>query len=387
MSSSFITVEKRRFGSLLQRAEAQLSLENSNSTSSNSVTISNSEYQNLLAISTQFTKLKESLLNGGLSQETLDILIYGSPPPSDLQNDGKACSGDFPECKENLPDSKTNPTHSHKHWGTYEEDDDDDEEGVLLASQDSDRDDYEISSRSSGSSIASTLQRTVLLRGLPERVTHKDLVGAVKGGALLHIYLRARERMASISFVEETNAQDFMQHVKHHGVYVAGRRVEASWNDRQFYLPPFVRTKINNGASRNLVIYNVQPNITEWLVRKDLDHIHNLVVISVIFKQGNAYISTNSVHNALFARSCMMSRLTYKGMRIGFYPDECSEPPTKAPTGPKKELQAPSKKSVSVLNRFQLLSLDGAEEDESEREHEQAGLDSYRQNTALKAQQ
>lgn len=95
-----------------------------------------------------------------------------------------------------------------------------------------------------------------------------------------------------------------------------------------------------------------------------MEHIHNLIVISVKFKNGNAYISTNSVHNALFARSCMMSRLTYKGMKIAFYPDECAEPLSRIPTGPKK-VAAP-KKSTPLPNRFHLLSMDGSEDEETE---------------------
>lgn len=113
-----------------------------------------------------------------------------------------------------------------------------------------------------------------------------------------------------------------------------------------------------------MVIYNVNPNITEDLIRKDMEHIHNLIVISVKFKHGNAYISTNSVHNALFARSCMMSRLTYKGMKIAFYPDECAEPLSSIPTGPKK-VAAP-KKPIPLPNRFHLLSMDGSEDEETE---------------------
>ncbi|KAE8397260.1 hypothetical protein BDV37DRAFT_61923 [Aspergillus pseudonomiae] len=361
MSSSFITVEKRHFESLLRRVEAHSSQENKSPANSDLVTISNTEYQDL-------------------------ILIYGSPPLSDSRDSSKTCTSDSLERKKPPSPRRPNLSNDHRRWESYDDDDDDDEEGVLIASQDSDRDDYDDSSRNSGSSIASTPQRTILLRGLPDRVTHRELVEALKGGALLHIHLRARERMASISFVQEANAQEFMQHAKSHGVYIAGKRVEISWNDRQFYLPPFVRAKINNGASRNLVLYNVHPNVTEWLIRKDLDHIHNLIVITVKFKNGNAYISTNSVHNALFARSCMMSRLTYKGMRIAFYPDECAEPLVKLTNGLKKESQVPSKKSVSVLNRFQLLSLDGAEEDETDHDHGQAGLDSYHKNTALKVQ-
>ena len=149
--------------------------------------------------------------------------------------------------------------------------------------------------------------------------------------------------------------------------------MEALWSDRQFYLPPYVKSKIYGGATRNIAIYNVHPSITESLIRNDLDHIHNLVVVSVKFKDGNAYISTNSIHNALFARSCMMSRFTYKGMRISFYPDECAEPLPRvpAPASVKTENQAPPKKRHSHPNRFQLLSLDGTEDetDEFEEEH------------------
>lgn len=43
-------------------------------------------------------------------------------------------------------------------------------------------------------------------------------------------------------------------------------------------------------------------------IKDDLEHIHNLVVIKVEFLGGSCYIKTNSVHNAMFARSCMMSR-------------------------------------------------------------------------------
>ncbi len=49
--------------------------------------------------------------------------------------------------------------------------------------------------------------------------------------------------------------------------------------------------------------------MTEDIIRDDLEHIHNLVVIKVEFVGSSCYIRTNSVHNAMFARTCMMSRL------------------------------------------------------------------------------
>lgn len=140
-------------------------------------------------------------------------------------------------------------------------------------------------------------------------------------------------------------------------------KVEFAWNDRQFVLPGHVANKISNGATRNLVIRGVHPNITEQKIREDLDHIHNLVVISVSYQSGDAHLSLNSIHNGLFARTCMMSRTMYRGMKIEWYPDECALPLPKQPWLPRKEsVPRPIKKTTAALNRFQLLNIDGTED-------------------------
>jgi hypothetical protein len=139
-------------------------------------------------------------------------------------------------------------------------------------------------------------------------------------------------------------------------------QVEISWSDRQFYLRPYIKQNIDHGASRNLVIRRVHPNISASLIREHLDHIHNLIVIDIRFNSGNAYISTNSVHNAMFARSCMMSRTTYRGMRIEYSPDDCAQALRKGGrTPPKIEPKAPAKATGHLQNRFQMLSVDGSE--------------------------
>ena len=66
--------------------------------------------------------------------------------------------------------------------------------------------------------------------------------------------------------------------------------------------------------------------VTEEQIRDHLDHIHNLVVVDVYFRGRDVHISINSIHNALFARTCMMSRTIYKGMRFDWAPDECAAP-------------------------------------------------------------
>jgi hypothetical protein len=133
-----------------------------------------------------------------------------------------------------------------------------------------------------------------------------------------------------------------------------------------------VSNKIAGGATRNLVVRGVAGKVTTDQIRDHLDHIHNLIVVDIYFKNGDAYISTNSIHNALFARTCMMSRTIYKGMRIEYYPDECAGPlpqPKKANT----PIARVPMKPAPVINQYALLdtgSDDGSEsEEESYRTH------------------
>ena len=134
-----------------------------------------------------------------------------------------------------------------------------------------------------------------------------------------------------------------------------------------------------SGATRNVIVRGIHPSITEERIREDLDHIHNLVVISISFKHGDAYISLNSINNALFARTCMMSRAAYKGMKIEWYSDECSKPLQEILHAPKKVKQAAAqpKKFASAMKRFQMLNMDGTESDLEETEEKPALLSDF----------
>lgn len=99
--------------------------------------------------------------------------------------------------------------------------------------------------------------------------------------------------------------------------------------------------------------------MTEQSLRDDLDHIHNLIIISISFTGNDAYLSLNSVRNSLFARTCMMSRAKYKTMKIEWYPDECGSSLPKVQNSHKKGIAPPpAAKETPVMNRFQMLSME-----------------------------
>lgn len=110
-----------------------------------------------------------------------------------------------------------------------------------------------------------------------------------------------------------------------------------------------------NGATRNLVIRFPKPEVTEKIVRDDLEHIHLLEVVSVTFKDGHFWISLNGVAHAVAARGCMMSRSRYKSSQIEFWQDECAQalPTTITPRVPTSK---PSNHKVkSSINCFDVL--------------------------------
>ncbi|KAI9846773.1 MAG: hypothetical protein M1837_003622 [Sclerophora amabilis] len=413
-----VTIDKAYFETLLRRAEFHTSegiptlplpLE--------TVTIPKADYDDLSRLAGEYNTLREALFRGGLNTETLELLINGnsaSPkdvndPPALSTSENASDSGgvtfdegvnlSFPS---NTPGFSQDHPHAHTPFN---------QPGYNTRSLGHDVNGSPVSPSpfGKGTPAANSMflendrhqlygrsdKRTICFSNLSERATHKDIVGVVQGGMLLDVYMRTQDRSASISFVNGTSALDFFNHAKRNDIYIAGKRVsrirpsinheplsdaalqvEIRWNERQFILPNHVARKLASGASRNLVLHNVHDGITDQRLREDLDHIHNLVVIDVVFQKSNIYVSLNSVHNALFARTCLMSRGTYKGVRIDFDEDKCAAPVPKPQYTPKRETpRLPTKKAMPVVNRFQLLNMDASSDDESGKEDR--GVASY----------
>lgn len=160
----------------------------------------------------------------------VQILIYGPPstPPGIGGHTAGTASPQRGHTKREIVPRRRSSDESSD-LDAASEDDHDDATSVDSPTSAGKAEDHDDSSRSEASAATPTDQRTVMIRNLPDRVTYRDVVDAVKsGGALVHVYLRARERIASVSFVEEAAARSFLQHSNTHGLLVAGKRVSAS---------------------------------------------------------------------------------------------------------------------------------------------------------------
>ncbi|KAK3990172.1 hypothetical protein QBC44DRAFT_325782 [Cladorrhinum sp. PSN332] len=416
-----VTIDREYFETLLRRVTSNDDAFSSNGTAVPTVAVSKTELDELRTIGRKYENLKRNLLRGGVEDDTVELLSQDdstneaagthntSPSKTNATEDDGArlyplaqqpsiqhsarhkpsyskskASGrpgydsNYSHIKNQSQYQSQSHSHSHSHsrsqyhsnspWAEEDEERDEDDEGEYDDGSDGGQAAVPGANytqhQGQSQHFERACDRTVHLHNLAEGTTHADITSAVRGGFLLEVFLRSHERTASVSFLNSADARKFLERVRRHDLYIKNKRVDAKWAERQFVLPGHVAGKISMGACRNLVIFGYDGRHTEEVIRDDLDHIHNLVVVKVQFIGGNAYIELNSVHNAIYARPCMISRARYKGIHVQFGVDECAQPYPEQPTPKARDAYQPKKPVAAVTNRFQLLNVDDEEEDE-----------------------
>ncbi|KAI0417624.1 hypothetical protein F5X98DRAFT_339901 [Xylaria grammica] len=395
-----VTIDRDYFETLLRRSNHSLGATLFACGDETIVPVPQKDYEELLLLSRQFANLKRSLLGAGVTEENIATLVQDASSVTQAdpnvvvthtydhnRSDGRGARSKLPTSASQAASYTTynsaangtsgnmsclngGPTpytlegnhdwSSHEHLG-----------GTFTPSYSADGPtDVHIDSfhqiHKPQPLYARMCKRTIALCGLPTFTTLEDVTSVVRCGILLDVFLRSTEHIASVSFVREEDAVRFYEHARKNDIYIKNKRVFIKWADRHFILPGHVANKMAAGATRNLIIRRCGAHHTEDSVRDDLQHIHNLLVIKVEFIGGSCYIKTNSVHNAMFARTCMMSRAKYKGSKIEWDVDECDQPfevVQKTSLRP----QPPAKTPVAgTRNRFDMLRLDDDDNNESD---------------------
>jgi hypothetical protein len=151
-------------------------------------------------------------------------------------------------------------------------------------------------------------RRSLRLDNLPANVSISDIAQAIRGGQVLEIYLRHKEKAAVVSFVQEYEAQSFYDHVRTHDLYIKSKRIQVSWSEFQKPIPGTLAWSIRGGATRNFIVRDCDPYQTPEGIKDDVEHIHELRVLSVEFHGRDCYIKTNSISGAVSARTCLSTR-------------------------------------------------------------------------------
>ncbi|KAF5634438.1 RNA binding protein Nrd1 [Fusarium sp. NRRL 25303] len=347
------------------------------------------EYQSLLTIAHQYVYLRQNLIAQGLNEATVDSLCLQKPAGHAPPYAPEQFEPSPPATLTYKEQASPFPVQSNTASGCPDE-----EQGLRLNRSWQPNASYRPSTYPGGSInrkgpgyfhdnkrpeikewFERSAQRSVRLLNVPDGVTHGDVAAVIRGGPVLEIFLRGKDNTATVSFLHEADACAFIENCRTDGLYIKDRKIHTKWSDYQFTLSGQVAHHIRKGGSRNFVIRKRDPNLTIQAIRGDLEHIHNLHVISVEFEKDSCFISTNAVHGAIYARTCLQSRVA---SRIEWYADECAQPFER--TSPAFQDPVPDVKSQrSVIaahpsrkdlmgNRFQLLDLsdsDGSNGDDS----------------------
>ncbi|KAI3337057.1 hypothetical protein HD806DRAFT_475528 [Xylariaceae sp. AK1471] len=410
-----VTIDRAYFETILRRANYNndsLSAMPFAGTNETIVPVPKADYENLLLLARQFANLKRSLLGAGVTEENIATLVQDATgiPQSDPyaatkssynrdQTNGQGATfnqASYPTSAfqpgsyttYGTPTNSTSRKVSYSNggsrpytleenhgWGGHDRHEHHEHLGDTCTpshSADGPADAFIDSFQTQTTQptlYARMCKRTIALCGLPSLTTLGDVTSVVRGGQLLDVFLRSAEHIASVSFVREEDAVRFYEHSRKNDLYIRNKRVFIKWADRHFILPGHVANKLAGGASRNMIIRRCGAQHTEDSVREDLEHIHNLIVIKVEFVGGSCYIKTNSVHNSMFARTCMMSRAKYKGSKIEWDLDECDQPFEVVQKTSVKSLPQrgpPAKTHTGTRNRFDMLRLDDDDNHESD---------------------
>ncbi|KAF2016112.1 hypothetical protein BU24DRAFT_194059 [Aaosphaeria arxii CBS 175.79] len=325
-----------------------------------------------------FNTLKSVLFQGGLSVETLETLLRGDVGLTEKEHARRTFGNDKWEnsnCKPSACSQQRCPTGQASVSDTSTLDEGQESPGVYLhdmyghtdacgvadSVNDTMKSDGQGVRNHSVQSLLDMDRRTILVKNVSDRTTYKDLVSVIRGGRLLDVRLR-NDRTATVSFVE--GAQEFLTYAKRNDVYLHTKRLEFCWNHHQFNLPPYVAYNIARGATRNILVRDAaRRNLTADQIRDHLDHIHELKVVDITFKDGDVLISTNSVHNAISARACLMSRTVYKGLRLEWHADQCaaSLPPARYITRTKPIMRPQPAQTSPMTNPYTMLCMDDAD--------------------------
>ncbi|KAH8169596.1 RNA recognition motif containing protein [Sarocladium implicatum] len=206
--------------------------------------------------------------------------------------------------------------------------------------------------------ITRNAKRSLRLDNLAPDTLISDVAAAVRGGQILEIYQRLREKAAIVSFVYEADAQAFFDHVRRHDLYIRAKRIDVSWSDYQKTVSGQLAWQIRGGATRNFIVRQCDQYQTTSGIKDDLEHIHDLRVVNVEFKGRDCYIQTNSISGAFFARTCMSSRHRYKRCRMDWDDDECTEPLPEVSVKSWHKDTSPAAKPAKPVNRYGFLSFD-----------------------------
>lgn len=173
---------------------------------------------------------------------------------------------------------------------------------------------------------ASATSTTVYLGNIHPETTCEDICNAIRGGILYQVRYLTDKHIAFVTFMDATAAFNFYQLLNYQGISIKGRRLKGGWG-KPVQIPASILMAVQNGASRNVYIGNLDESIDEEKLRTDFSEYGEIELINFLTEKSCAFVNFTSVQSAMNALEGVKTKDDYKKLKVNYGKDRCGNPP------------------------------------------------------------
>ncbi|OUM67078.1 hypothetical protein PIROE2DRAFT_66015 [Piromyces sp. E2] len=169
--------------------------------------------------------------------------------------------------------------------------------------------------------------RTIFLGSLHPETTTKDICDVIRGGILQDIKYKPDKGIAFVTFIDPNAATAFFNRAQSEGLVIKKRVVKVGWGKLSTQLNQQVAKAVQNKASRNVYLGNINDTITEEKLKQDFSEYGEVELINIIPDKSIAFVNFTDILSAVKAVEGIQNNEDYKNFKVGYGKDRCGNPP------------------------------------------------------------
>ncbi|GJJ71946.1 hypothetical protein EMPS_04303 [Entomortierella parvispora] len=166
--------------------------------------------------------------------------------------------------------------------------------------------------------------RTLYIGNLPQGTTVEEVLSLVRTGIVESARILPEKNCAFVAFMEPSSAAAFHQEASSRKPSINGQEVRVGWG-KASVPPPNIVQAVQQGATRNVFIGNVDDSITEQSLHEDCMKYGVIDSIKILREKNIAFVHFASISSAMKAVAGLPLEATYAGRRVNYGKDRCAK--------------------------------------------------------------
>ncbi|CAO3607450.1 unnamed protein product [Mucor hiemalis] len=170
----------------------------------------------------------------------------------------------------------------------------------------------------------SSQQRTVYLGNVPSNISVSDVMDQVKIGPIQAVRPLPEKNGLFITFIDSTSATQFFHEATINRFQVLGHELKIGWG-KPSNLTSSISNALQNGASRNVYLNQLDDTTTEQQLKEDLSRFGHIEHIKIIPDKKIAFVHFLCISNAVKCVNTLNTESQWQSKRIAFGKDRCQQ--------------------------------------------------------------